>query len=176
MDIRQVNESKPNLGQVVEARFRIIHNLRTIRQHEARTASFLSANGPQKVSTRRRCFLLSTRDGKSVDVVISEPRPDGQPFLSFPEPVRLFCVEIGILNENSQVFNDKTEDEVMQILTELLELAPQGELLVEKGKFIVCIRLRENKIHFLAPELSRMHDGGIVSNGKPETQTQLSHE
>jgi len=153
MDIRQVKESKPKLGELAEARFRIIHNIRTIQQHESLTAAFLAKVGTAKILTKKHLFILSTSNGKTVDVTLSEPQPDGQPFLSFPEPVRLFCIEIGILHDNAQLFADKSEDEVMQIVTEILELAPKGELFVEQGKFVICIRLQQGKLWFLVPEM-----------------------
>ena len=100
MDIRQVKEAKPKLGAVADARFGILHNLETISKHESLTARFLAEKGPQKVFTRKHLYSLSTKDGQTVEAVMTEPRPEGEPFLSFPEPVRLFCIEIGNLHAN----------------------------------------------------------------------------
>ncbi len=168
MEIRLVKESKPNLGQLAEARFRIFHNLRVIGELEPATASFLAANGPQKLLTKRHLFLLHTPDGRGVEVTMTEPKSEGRPYLSFPEPVRLFCVEIDILHSNQQMFAEKTEDEVMQVLTELLELAPGGELFVEQGKHIICIRLQEGKILFLVANPS-----GSGARGKGELKPEI---
>ncbi len=163
MDIRQVKESKPKLGQLAEARFRIIHNIRTSQQHESLTAAFLAENGTAKILTKKHLFVLSTSNGKTVDVTLSEPQSDGQPFFSFPETVRLFCIEIGILHDNAQLFADKSEDEIMQIVTEMLELAPKGELFVEQGKFVICIRLQQGKLWFLAPEMEAAQNGAATA-------------
>jgi hypothetical protein len=152
MDIRQVKEAKPKLGDVAEARFRIIHSLRTIRTHEPLTAQFLAEKGPQKVFTKNHLFSLSTKDGQTVEVAMTEPKPEGQPFLSFPEPVRLFCIEIGILHTNQQVFTEKAEDEILQVLTELRDLSPTGELFIEQGKNVIRLSEQNGKLQFQVPE------------------------
>ena len=153
MDIRQVKEAKPKLGAVADARFGIIHNLQTISKHESLTARFLAEKGPQKVFTRKHLYSLSTKDGQTVEAVMTEPRPEGEPFLSFPEPVRLFCIEIGNLHANQQVFTEKAEDEVLQVIAELHDLSPAGELFVEQGRNVIQIREQDGKIYFQTPEV-----------------------
>jgi hypothetical protein len=153
MDIRQVKEAKPKLGAVADARFGIIHNLETISKHESLTARFLAEKGPQKVFTRKHLYSLSTKDGQTVEAVMTEPRPEGEPFLSFPEPVRLFCIEIGNLHANQQVFTEKAEDEVLQVIAELHDLSPAGELFVEQGRNVIQIREQDGRIYFQPPEV-----------------------
>ena len=153
MDIRQVKEAKPKLGAVADARFGIIHNLETIRKHESLTARFLAEKGPQKVFTRKHLYSLSTKDGQTVEAVMTEPRPEGEPFLSFPEPVRLFCIEIGNLHANQQVFTEKAEDEVLQVIAELHDLSPAGELFVEQGRNVIQICEQDGRIYFQTPEV-----------------------
>jgi hypothetical protein len=153
MDIRQVKEAKPKLGAVADARFGILHNLETISKHESPTARFLTEKGPQKVFTKKHLYSLSTKDGQTVEVVMTEPRPEGEPFLSFPEPVRLFCIEIANLHANQQVFTEKAEDEVLQVMAELQDLSPAGELFVEQGRNVIQIREQDGKIYFQAAKV-----------------------
>jgi hypothetical protein len=148
MDIRQVKAEKPNLGGLAEARFRIIHNLRIIDLHEPTVARFLQEQGAQKMATKKHFFTLSTNDGKTVDVTMTEPKSGGQPFMSFPEAVRLFCIEIDILFTNQQYFVTKTEDEILQVFAEMRELAPEGELFVEQGRNIIQLKVQDGSITF----------------------------
>jgi hypothetical protein len=138
---------------VADARFGILHNLETISKHESLTARFLTEKGPQKVFTKKHLYSLSTKDGQTVEAVMTEPRPEGEPFLSFPEPVRLFCIEIGNLHANQQVFTEKAEDEVLQVIAELHDLSPAGELFVEQGRNVIQIREQDGRIYFQTPEV-----------------------
>ena len=151
MDIRQVKQTHPKLGELADTRFRIIHNIRTLTEHEFTVAQYLVKEGAQKVSTKNHLYILSTTDGQHVDVTITEPKQEGLPFLTFPACVRLFCIEIGNLHTNQMGFVEKAEDEILQIQAELRDLAQDGSLFVEQGKHIIQIKEQGNTISFQTP-------------------------
>lgn len=152
MDIRLVKEGHAKLAEVAEARFKIIHNQRRIGELEEAAAEWLAANGPQKLSTKEHLFIMQAEE-KQVKVIIKEMKSmEGQPFMSFPEPVRLFCNEINILHKNQQVLLAMPEDEILQVLHEFNELAPAGELFIEQGRFMIRVKLENNRLNFQTPD------------------------
>jgi hypothetical protein len=152
MDIRQVKDAKPKLAEVAEARFRIIHNLRRIAELEKPAAEWLTANGPSKLFTKEHLFQMKA-EGEQVEVIIKETKSsDGLPFMSYPEPVRLFCNEINILHKNQQVLLAMPEDEVSQVYHDLIELAPTGEMLIEQGRSQIRVIVQNKQIHFQTPD------------------------
>ena len=103
---------------------------------------------------------------------MTEPKPEGEPFLSFPEPVRLFCIEIANLHANQQVFTEKAEDEVLQVMAELQELSPAGELFVEQGRNVIQIREQDGKLYFQTAKVqaeTRGEHHAKTPEARPET-------
>jgi hypothetical protein len=152
MDIRQVKAERPKLGDVAETRFKILHNHLNITKLEATVALLLGKVGPQLVSTKKTDYTISA-DGDRVHVEMRAAKnPEATNFMSFPEPIRLFCNEIGILHTNYMQFSQMLEDEIAQVVVDFNALATEGALRVEQGKHAIHIWRDGQKLHFHYPE------------------------
>jgi len=127
--------------------------MRRIGELEPEVGAFLAQGGLIKVATKEHLFILKP-EGLQVAVTMKETRAqEGEPFMSFPEAVRLFCNEINILHQNQQAFLTLSEDEIWQILTDLRDLDPTATLTVKQGKNSVQVKFDQGTLHFETPEL-----------------------
>lgn len=148
MDIREVKESKSKFGGILETRFLILHSHANIAKLENTVANLLATMGPQIVTTKKTLFELEA-EGVKVKMVLKQLQPsEVTNFMSFPDPIRLFCNEALILHNNQHQFQNLCPDEIQQILLEFQEVATDNELYVSQGKNMIHVKLDGNKLQF----------------------------
>jgi len=95
-------------------------------------------------------FSLSTKDGQTVEVVMTEPKPRTSiPVLSRAGSVP-FCIEIA--SAHNQQFSEKAEDEILHSITELRELPHRRTVLSRERTSSGSVN-KTGKCNFQSPNL-----------------------
>lgn len=148
MDIRQLIASKPKLGQHADLRFAILHNLRTLQQHEPAVAACLKDHGPLTVKTRQNHYEFSLKDERVEVIIRSGSASEAVPFQEVPHPLQLFCNEASLLHKNQLQFLGLTEAELRQLKEDFLGLARDDCLFVVKGRFMLKLHRQDDRLCF----------------------------